>query len=307
MLHFVTSSVALMSSTIMTQLQQQHLVWRSWVAHVDYFLRLLDTEFTEHGLNVLEGQIKHAHRLFLAVPEFQGLWLPKHHFALHFPSDIRNYGPPRFYWCMRFESKNQECKRAARTSNFFDVAHTVVDFIVTRSADRLRHGKTSSWSQNGSISTAKSAVKATERLTGGCCHEHTAAYNMLGKPRDVLWVNWLSCVQVNGLQMGRSSWVLFRSGGNNITYLAEVQTVFSITQSPAKVLTQGDAVYFVTTMSCSMEAISLESGQTVGNFLISDTSWKLMSSTRVFACYDVEVSELIHYSAHGMHRFVMCP
>lgn len=97
-----------------------HPVWLSWQAHMDYFLRLLQVSYTEHDLQVLEMKIKEAHKKFLEVPEFADLWLPKHHFTLHFPDDIRRFGPPRFYWCMRFEAKNQECKRAACTGNFHD-------------------------------------------------------------------------------------------------------------------------------------------------------------------------------------------
>lgn len=102
--------------------QKAHPVWQSWVAHVDYFLELMQVSFTDASLSVLEAKIVRAHKLFQAVPEFDKLWTPKHHFSLHFVEDIRRFGPLRHVWCMRFESKNQEHKRAARTGNYRDAA-----------------------------------------------------------------------------------------------------------------------------------------------------------------------------------------
>lgn len=93
MMHLVCVSIPLMSE-MMSPLQCNHDVWKSWVAHVNYFLWLLQTDFSETDLKRLESKIKQAHKAFLKVPEFDKLWLPKHHFALHFVDDIRRYGPP---------------------------------------------------------------------------------------------------------------------------------------------------------------------------------------------------------------------
>lgn len=106
---------------LLSEATKEHIVWRSWVAHVEYFVRLMQISFTLEGLQVLEEKIIHAHTLFLQIPEFAKLWLPKHHFSLHFVEDIRRFGPARFYWCMRFEAKNQEFKKAALTGNFKEV------------------------------------------------------------------------------------------------------------------------------------------------------------------------------------------
>lgn len=120
MLQLVVSSVELMGQ-LMTDVARQHPVWLSWVAHVEYFLMLMQTSYTQDSIKKLRECIHKAHKLFVAVPEFKRLWVTKHHFSLHFPDDILRFGPPRFYWCMRFESKNQEHKRAAKTGNFKDV------------------------------------------------------------------------------------------------------------------------------------------------------------------------------------------
>jgi len=39
---------------------------------------------------------------------------PKHHFLIHYPSIIEQSGPPRNYWCFRFEGKHKELKIYAR-------------------------------------------------------------------------------------------------------------------------------------------------------------------------------------------------
>lgn len=39
---------------------------------------------------------------------------PKHHFLLHYPLHILNYGPPIRYWCFRFEAKHRFFKEVAR-------------------------------------------------------------------------------------------------------------------------------------------------------------------------------------------------
>jgi len=42
---------------------------------------------------------------------------PKHHFLIHYPSIIQQSGPPRHYWCFRFEGKHKELKMYARTTS----------------------------------------------------------------------------------------------------------------------------------------------------------------------------------------------
>lgn len=42
---------------------------------------------------------------------------PKHHFLLHYPTVIRQSGPPRYYWSFTFESKHKEFKRYANVTN----------------------------------------------------------------------------------------------------------------------------------------------------------------------------------------------
>ncbi len=60
------------------------------------------------------------------VELFPGKMTPKLHFLLHYPRLIREYGPLRFVWCMRFESKHQYFKQLAGVvRNFRNIAFTL--------------------------------------------------------------------------------------------------------------------------------------------------------------------------------------
>ena len=50
-----------------------------------------------------------AQRKFESVRAYQkaSSWKLKHHLMQHLAIDILNFGPPRLYWCMRFEAMNQ--------------------------------------------------------------------------------------------------------------------------------------------------------------------------------------------------------
>ena len=104
MLTFVTQSLTLLRPT----LSQEALAspeWAAWAAHVKYFVGLMQSEFTETSICQVDADIQQAQKLFLDL--YPHLWKPKNHFVQHIPDDIRRFGPPRTYWCMRFEAKHQ--------------------------------------------------------------------------------------------------------------------------------------------------------------------------------------------------------
>lgn len=82
---------------------------------------------------------------FAAVTEYEGLWKPKHHLALHIARDIRRFGPPRGYWCMAFEAFNQLVKRLSEMSNYKSQLSSVVNFWLYKSARNLIKGTSASW------------------------------------------------------------------------------------------------------------------------------------------------------------------
>jgi len=94
----------------------------------------------------LDRLIVEHQQLFLSVPEYQGLWKPKHHFAQHVPMDIRRYGPPRHYWCMGFEAYNQLIKNLAQMTNFKTPLVSVCNFWIAKSARNLVRGAAAAFS-----------------------------------------------------------------------------------------------------------------------------------------------------------------
>lgn len=64
--------------------------------------------------------------------------IPKHHFMMHFPSQIERFGPLRNLWCMRFEAKHQYFKKLiVSTRNFKNVTQTLTERHQMRAAHTL--------------------------------------------------------------------------------------------------------------------------------------------------------------------------
>lgn len=72
------------------------------------YISLLQSELEEH--------VRHFSQLF---PEKSVK--PKHHFALHYPVHILNYGPPVSYYCFRFEAKHSYFKKVIQHSKQFKI------------------------------------------------------------------------------------------------------------------------------------------------------------------------------------------
>ena len=49
----------------------------------------------------------------------------KFHLTLHIPEQILRFGPPRHYWCMRFEAKHKDIKSLTAIVNFINLPLTV--------------------------------------------------------------------------------------------------------------------------------------------------------------------------------------
>ena len=72
------------------------------------------------------------------VPEYKGLWKPKHHFATHLAVEIMRAGPLRGFWCMSFEGFNKVVKQATEISNYRNEDIFVLEHWMMRSAKVLR-------------------------------------------------------------------------------------------------------------------------------------------------------------------------
>lgn len=112
------------------------LVLREFVSEVDNvhyanFLLLLKINsslqcysFTESQIRTLESDIYFHNSSFVCLygSVDKNVVTPKLHALTHFPNLIRQFGPPRYYWCYRYESKNAPLKKVMRRNcNFLNV------------------------------------------------------------------------------------------------------------------------------------------------------------------------------------------
>lgn len=72
---------------------------------------LLSSSFSPKLLDYLELLLKEHHTLFCKL--FNEHLRPKYHLLLHYPRLIREVGPPRHIWCMRYEAYHKLLKSTA--------------------------------------------------------------------------------------------------------------------------------------------------------------------------------------------------
>ena len=120
-------------------------VWQCWLKHVHYVSVLMQHQITEAQIQTLDQLIFEHQEAFLSIPEYSELYKPKHHFATHFPIDIRNFGPPRHYWCMRFESLNQVFKTIAVGGSYRDTTRRCAKIWCSKTAHDRYHSKFDGW------------------------------------------------------------------------------------------------------------------------------------------------------------------
>lgn len=300
MLHLVMSSVELIGQ-LMTVEQREHVVWRSWVAHVDYFLRLMQHQFEEASLRRLESSIVRAHKLFQQVPQFQKLWMPKHHFALHFVEDIRRYGPLRYIWCMRFESKNQEHKKAARTSNFHNVPGAIVDFWVTRSSLKLMRGIHGP--HGAMFSVDRTCAQAVEPLHPAACWEHRCIWEILSRPeKSNVTISWFQSMRAPGWTMLKNSWIMIDDSESSGKWFAQVEALLTA-DNP---LDENDTVAFVCARCVAKpEDVREGSSSVFGSWSVDSSHVQSRVHTRLFVCERVAMQELMMAMVDGVYHFVM--
>jgi hypothetical protein len=122
-------------------------VWRCWCLHVHYVAALLQHSFTAVSVLAIDNLIMQQQELFLQIPQYEELWKPKNHYVQHMPLEILRFGPPRGYWCMRFEAMHQFFKKAAKNSNFKDAAKSVGLAYINRKSYEMK------WEHHGGQST----------------------------------------------------------------------------------------------------------------------------------------------------------
>ena len=107
---------------------------KCWLTHLEYLNILMQQEIDEAQILEMEALVRSHQEQMKKISEYDGLWKPKHHSACHFGLNIRRFGPPRHYWCMRFEALNQLFKRIAIGGSFRETCKRCAEFWVMRSA-----------------------------------------------------------------------------------------------------------------------------------------------------------------------------
>lgn len=83
------------------------------------------TEFDESSLNALGGVTEAMHEMYVRL--FNKTLKPKHHFATHYPTLIKKFGPLRFLSSMRFEANHRFLKNYTKnTASRKDLSYSIV-------------------------------------------------------------------------------------------------------------------------------------------------------------------------------------
>jgi len=87
-------------------------VWMFFLHFSEIITILLSYQIKESSIIRLEQLIKYHNLNYILL--FQDTLKHKHHILLHYPSIIRKSGPPKHFWCFRFEAKHKDLKTYAR-------------------------------------------------------------------------------------------------------------------------------------------------------------------------------------------------
>ena len=121
--------------------------FQCWLTHLDYFTICLQHQITEAEVIELDRLVQSHHAQLRSIPSYAGIWKPKNHFACHFALNIRRFGPPRHYWCMRFEALNQVFKKIAVSGSYRDTTGRCADFFTIRAARLRKSGTQDDWGE----------------------------------------------------------------------------------------------------------------------------------------------------------------
>ncbi|CAH1114429.1 unnamed protein product [Psylliodes chrysocephalus] len=83
-------------------------VWNFFLCLLKIIDILLSKEISKSEISLLAVLIEEHNQNYIRL--FNDTLKPKFHFLLHYPTVIKKSGPPRNYWCFRFEAKHREFK-----------------------------------------------------------------------------------------------------------------------------------------------------------------------------------------------------
>ena len=193
-----------------------------WLDHVKYLQLLMQHSISSNEVHEIDRLItKHQKGLRVLSKIYPNIWKPKHHYGCHFPLDIQHFGPPRHYWCMRFEAMNQIFKKIAIGGSYRDTTRRLAQFWAVRSA--LARQNMQPFTDLGSARATTASEVLTFSRTDAPPHVQDAIEcfdNLFGSSVTTTYVTEL---QVDGrMIVAGTSWLLLTLDVNAEPVLASV-------------------------------------------------------------------------------------
>jgi hypothetical protein len=203
--------------------KEENPVWVAWKLHVEILTLLLFSSYTVADVVYLDKLIFTWQSLFLDIEKYCYLWKPKHHFVSHFPQHIIDWGPPRLYWCMRFEAENQLIKALAVACNMKSMLYTVTNGMALRTARNifLKVGA-------GRLSEPELIRPVVEVVHPGSSAiiDRMRADGVV-VPIGPLSVTWAAALEIGRYNLNSRSYVLIRKGQGK-WHIARVLSIFQL-------------------------------------------------------------------------------
>ena len=100
--------------------------WKNFLCLLQITILCLSSIISQRTTESLKYNIaQYITRFMILYPA--ETFTPKLHYLIHFPDQIRLFGPPRMHWCMRFEAKNGFFKQK-RWFNYQNIAKSLADY-----------------------------------------------------------------------------------------------------------------------------------------------------------------------------------
>jgi len=254
-------------------------VWECWLKHVLYLQVIHQRTMSRPQVDRLDHLIYDHQCAFLKVAEYEGFWKPKHHFLQHTRADILRYGPPRYVWCMAFESFNQEIKAIASRSNFKNVLETVGRFWIDKSGRALQKGAAEDWSAATVCVTAEfedlAEAAAISPLIKHCLD--------MFQPGDVRATRTICSVELHGDNISENDWVLCTSSHEHDEHAPP--RLLRVVEM-AEMVTDADSILFVRGESKAVPPLDICRG---GQLCMLAGEFEALGEEVAFCLGDVEL------------------
>jgi hypothetical protein len=88
-------------------------IWLFFLNFIEIIEILLSSQLSNESIFNLQRLIEKHNSEYVSL--FKDTLKPKHHLLVHYPTIIKNSGPPKHFWCFRFEAKHKEMKSYAHS------------------------------------------------------------------------------------------------------------------------------------------------------------------------------------------------